>query len=50
MKKVKEYPDPKNTVSYAYAVTRGEWENCRACDALTDGERKTYAFKKAWHR
>ena len=50
MKKVKEYPDPKNTVSYAYAVTRGEWENCRACDSLTDGERKTYAFKKAWHR
>ena len=26
MKKVKEYPDPKNTISYAYAITRGEWE------------------------
>ena len=26
MKKVKEYPDPKNTVSYAYAITRKEWE------------------------
>ena len=27
MKKVKEYPDPKNTVSYAYAITRREWED-----------------------
>ncbi len=26
MKKIKEYPDPKNTVSYAYAITRAEWE------------------------
>lgn len=26
MKKVKEYPDPKNTISYAYAITREEWE------------------------
>ncbi|MDD6037677.1 MAG: GNAT family N-acetyltransferase [bacterium] len=26
MKKVKEYPDPKNTISYAYAITRNEWE------------------------
>ncbi|WP_295070153.1 GNAT family N-acetyltransferase [Ruminococcus sp.] len=26
MKKVKEYPDEKNTVSYAYAITRREWE------------------------
>ena len=26
MKKIKEYPDPKNTVSYAYAITRSEWE------------------------
>jgi len=26
MKKVKEYPDPKNTISYAYAITRDEWE------------------------
>ena len=24
MKKVKEYPDPKNTISYAYAITREE--------------------------
>ena len=27
MKKVKEYPDPKNTISYVYAITREEWEN-----------------------
>lgn len=26
MTKVKEYPDEKNTISYAYAITRGEWE------------------------
>lgn len=26
MKKVKEYPDTKNTISYAYAITRKEWE------------------------
>ena len=26
MKRVKEYPDPKNTISYAYAITRAEWE------------------------
>jgi RimJ/RimL family protein N-acetyltransferase len=25
MKKVKEYPDEKNGVSYAYAITRKEW-------------------------
>jgi hypothetical protein len=25
MKKVKEYPDPKNTISYAFAITREEW-------------------------
>lgn len=25
MKKVKEYPDPKNTISYAYSITREEW-------------------------
>ena len=23
---VKEYPDPKNEISYAYAITRTEWE------------------------
>ncbi len=26
MKKVKEYPDPKNTISYACAITREKWE------------------------
>lgn len=25
MKKVKEYPDEKNEISYAYAITREEW-------------------------
>ena len=29
MKKVKEYPDPKNTISYAFAITREEWENLK---------------------
>lgn len=27
MKKVKEYPDPKNEISYAYAITREEWNS-----------------------
>lgn len=26
MTKLKEYPDEKNTISYAYAITREEWE------------------------
>ena len=26
MKKVKEYPDEKNKISYAYAITREEWK------------------------
>lgn len=26
MRKIKEYPDEKNTISYAYAITRSEWE------------------------
>lgn len=26
MKKVKEYPDEKNGISYAYAITREEWK------------------------
>ena len=29
MKKIKEYPDEKNTVSYAYAITRKEWETIK---------------------
>ena len=31
MKKVKEYADPKNTISYAYAITRSEWEALKQC-------------------
>ena len=27
MKKVKEYPDEKNEISYAYAITREEWKH-----------------------
>lgn len=30
MKKVKEYPDPKNVISFAYSVTRSEWEALKA--------------------
>lgn len=30
MHKVKEYPDPKNEISYAYAITRQEWERLKA--------------------
>ena len=26
MRKIKEYPDPKTTVSCAYAITRADWE------------------------
>ena len=33
MKKVKEYPDPKNTISYAFAITRKEWENLKRVNA-----------------
>ncbi len=29
MKKVKEYPDPKNTISYASAITREEWQKMK---------------------
>lgn len=30
MKKVKEYPDTDNTISYVYTITREEWENITA--------------------
>ena len=33
MKKVKEYPDPKNTFSYAYAITREDWERIKMNEA-----------------
>lgn len=29
MKKVKEYPDLKNTISYAYAITKEEWKKIK---------------------
>ena len=29
MKRVKEYADSKNTISYAYAITREEWERIK---------------------
>ena len=29
MKKVKEYPDVNNGISYAYAITRQEWEGLK---------------------
>ena len=29
MKKVKEYPDQKNIISYVYSITRAEWEEIR---------------------
>jgi len=31
MKKVKEYADPVNTISFTYAITRAEWEQIRSC-------------------
>lgn len=36
MRKVKEYPDEKNGISYAYAITRSEWEGI-------EGRRERYA-------
>ena len=39
MKKVKEYPDPKNTISFAFAVTREEWERLRQGKASHGGEK-----------
>lgn len=32
MKKVKEYPDEKNGISYAYAITRDEWARVKETD------------------
>lgn len=29
MKKIKEYPDDKNKISYAYAITRNEWKKLK---------------------
>ena len=38
MQKVKEYPDPKNIISYAYAITREEWKKMK--EEWTDFTRK----------
>ena len=35
MKKVKEYPDEKNKISYAYAITRQEWEKLKHCTPIS---------------
>ena len=35
MKKVKEYPDSKNEISYAYAITRGEWKELKKQNETT---------------
>ncbi len=35
MRKVKEYPDPKNTISYAFAITREDWEIRRIVEPFT---------------
>ena len=55
MKKVKEYPDEKNGISYAYAITRREWQaltcpcgrvkcprhgDCEACRAHHAGSKR----------
>ncbi len=29
MRKIKEYPDPQNRISYVYAITRKEWESIK---------------------
>ena len=34
MKKIREYPDPKNAVSYVFAITRSEWEACIHTSAI----------------
>ena len=35
MKKVKEYPDPKNEISYAFSITREEWEKLKIVERFT---------------
>ena len=43
MKKIKEYPDPKNTLSYAYAITRAEWERLKEAQTEARTEARTEA-------
>ena len=33
MKKIKEYPNKKDGISYAYAITREEWEERSSAEA-----------------
>ena len=35
MKKVKEYTDEKNKISYAYAITRQEWKKLKHCTPIS---------------
>ena len=43
MKRIKEYPDEKNRISYAYAITRKEWSELKAANLLLrEIERKDY--------
>ena len=46
MKKVKEYPDPKNEISYAYAITRDEWEKLEEEKWIKNGLKKTRKCKR----
>ena len=34
MRKIKEYPDDKNQISYAYAITRSEWNALHSHDPI----------------
>ena len=42
MKKIKEYPDPKNMVSYAFAITREEWEKLQESQDQMDQVRRRF--------
>ena len=35
MQKVKEYPDPKNIISYAYAITREERKKWKKSELIS---------------
>jgi len=38
MKKVDEYPDPKNEISYVYAISREEWKNLTGITGVKNGQ------------
>ena len=42
MKKIKAYPDPKNMVSYAFAITREEWEKLQESQDQMDQVRRRF--------